>query len=347
MSMPDYTLGLFANMYPAYEGDYRGIFIRQMVQDLEARDVIVHKAVKTTPSPLGYIPFYAESLRLCRSPDLDLMQAEYIPHSSLVPALLGRRDIPLVLKFHGDDARVFPLKNRLYRKITSAMIRRADFVITASEEMQKPLISLGLDPERCAVIHTGVDTGFFTCGSRDKARMALGLPSDRTIFLFLGRLHPWKGIHEIVEVARQCPAHSFVFVGPGIVPDHSSNCRFTGQMAKEEIRTWLRAADCLLLPTYTEAVPASVMEAFACGIPAITTDAGGCPEIVEDGKTGLLVPVRDVNALRNAVEWMDRNPEERVRMGALGRIVVYERYDHEILVKKMKGIHIHLIQNYR
>jgi len=341
--MPDYTMGLFANMYPAFDGDYRGIFIEQMVRDLEFRGVMVKKAVKTGASPAGYIPFYYESLRLSRNKDLDLMQAEYIPHSSIVPAIFGRRDVPLILKFHGDDARIFPFKNPVFRHITRSMIRRSAYVITSSEEMQKPLMDLGLDPDRCAAVHTGVDTKYFTQGSKEEARWALGLSMDTTIFLFLGRLHPWKGIFEIIDVAKQCPAFSFIFVGPGTIPDHPSNCHFTGPKNKDEIRTWLRAADCLLLPTYTEAAPAAVMESFACGLPAITTDAGGCPEIVEDGKNGLLVPVRDVPALKNAVEWMHDNPKERHGMGINARTTVCQRYDHQILTEKLIGIHTLLI----
>jgi glycosyltransferase involved in cell wall biosynthesis len=341
--MENYTLGLFANMYPAFDGDYRGIFIHQMVNDLEARGIMVKSAVKTGASPTGYLPFYYTSLKLARDRDLDLMQAEYIPHSSLVPVVLGRCDIPVVLKFHGDDARIFPFKNPVYRQITRSMLRRTAYVITASEEMQKPLLSLGLDPDRCAAVHTGVDTDFFTPGSRENARRELGLPSGKTIFLFLGRLHPWKGIFEILDAARRSPEYTFIFVGPGAIPDHPPNCTFTNQKNREEIRTWLRATDCLLLPTYTEAAPAAVMEAFACGIPAITSDAGGCPEIVEDGKNGLMVPVRDVPALKEALDWMHRNPGDRHLMGKRGRITVCERYDHEVLIRKLMEIHLSLI----
>ena len=92
--MPEYTLGLFANMYPAFEGDYRGIFIQQMVRDLEKRGVTVKKAVKTSSSVAGYIPFYWQSLLLQRDLSLDIMQAEYIPHSSIIPAFLKKNGTP-------------------------------------------------------------------------------------------------------------------------------------------------------------------------------------------------------------------------------------------------------------
>lgn len=152
---PSYTLGLFTNMYPAFEGDYRGIFIRQMVTDLEERGVKIFIAAKPTPSLLGYISFAARSVRLARRKDLDLLQAEYIPHSSLIPALLGRRTVPIILKFHGDDARIFPFKNRVNMALTRAMIRRAAHIVTASEEIRKTLIDIGAPSDRVTAIHSG------------------------------------------------------------------------------------------------------------------------------------------------------------------------------------------------
>jgi hypothetical protein len=76
--MEPYTLGLFANMYPAFDGDYHGIFIQQMVRDLEARGVTVKKAVKTSPSVTGYFPFYWQSLFLARDSSPDILQAEQL-----------------------------------------------------------------------------------------------------------------------------------------------------------------------------------------------------------------------------------------------------------------------------
>jgi glycosyltransferase involved in cell wall biosynthesis len=341
--VPAYTLGLFANMYPAYEGDYRGIFIRQMVMDLEDRGIAIKKAVKTSSSVTGYAPFYYRSLILARDPDPDIMQAEYIPHSSVIPAFFRRKNIPLVLKFHGDDARIYPFKNRFNMMLTRTMLKHAAHVITASEEMRRILIGIGADPDHITAVHTGVDTEFFTPQSRENTRKVLGLLVGVTIFLFVGRLHPWKGVNELIEVARLCPDLRFVFIGPGIVPAHPANCMFVGTITPHEVREWLNAADCLVLPTHTEAVPTSVMEAFACGIPAIVTDVGGCPEIVDNEKNGLIVPVRDSKALHDAVIWMHKNPESRAGMGKQARIIVLERYDHRILIEQLIDIHRSLI----
>jgi teichuronic acid biosynthesis glycosyltransferase TuaC len=340
----DYTLALFANMYPAFDGDYRANFIRQMVRDLELRGVAVKKAVKTSSSISGYFPFYYQSLLLSRDRDLDLLQAEYIPHSSLIPAFFKRWDVPLIMKFHGDDARIYPFKNRFNLMLTRSMLKRADYVITTSEEMRQVLMGIGANPDRISAIHTGVDTVFLSPASKEESRKKLGLTFESTLFLFVGRLHIWKGIGELLEVAKMCPDLGFVFVGPGPVPIHTANCMFVGTKTPREVREWLNASDCLVLPTHTEAVPTSVMEAFACGLPAITTDVGGCPEIVEHQKNGLIVPVRDVKALKDAVMWMHHNPDQRREMGKQGRMTVIERFDHNKMIEKLITVHRILLQ---
>jgi len=338
-----YTLGLFANMYPAFKGDFRGNFIRQMVCDLEERGVQVKKAVKTSPSVTGYIPFSIQSLKLARDTGADVYQAEYIPHSSMIPALIGRRNVPLVLKFHGDDARIFPFRNAFTRSLTRSMLRRADHVITASAEMKQLLVTVGGDPSKISPIHTGVDTEFFVPGSRETARNALGLPQEKTIVFFVGRLHPLKGVPELVKVAQVCPDILFVLGGPGTVPEHPANCQFPGVIDHSAIRTWFQAADCYILPTHTEAIPTSVMEAFSCGIPAVTTDVGGCPEIVEDGISGKMVSVGNVPALKDAVLWMQDNPKERLEMGKKARATAINRFDHRILIEQLMSVHKSLL----
>jgi glycosyltransferase involved in cell wall biosynthesis len=316
-----------------------------MVDDLEQKGVIVRKAVKTTGSVLGYPPFVFQSMVLSQDPDLDILQAEYIPHSGLVPALLKRKNVPLVIKFHGDDARIFPFKNPVFMFLTRYMISRADHIVTASEEIRQILIKIGAAPMKTTAIHSGVDTVFFSPKSRETARARLGLPLEGLIFLFIGRLNRWKGINEVLNVAKTCPDFSFVFIGPGTIPPHPANCTFLGSKRPEDVSIWLNVSDCLLLPTYTEAVPTSVMEAFASGIPAITTDIGGCPEIVEEGINGLMIPVNNIQALRDAVVWMQSHEPERIEMGRKARITATEYYDHNVLIEKLISIHRHLLNS--
>lgn len=338
-----YTLGLFANSYPADENDWRGIFIRRMVNDLESHNVTVKKAVKKSARISGYVRFYLDCLMLARQTDIDVLQAEYIPHSGIIPVLLKKKR-PLVLKFHGDDARIFPFKNMINKKITQTMIKRSDHILTSSEEIRQILIKLGANPEISSTIHSGVDTEFFRPLNKRQCRKRLNIETDSIIFLFVGRLHSWKGINEIIEAARTFPDYKFLLVGPGNPPQHPNNCIFFGSVPTSEIRFWMNSADCILLPTYTEAIPTVILESSACGIPAITSDVGGCPEIVSHRDNGLLIPARNVEALINAIEWMAKHPDEREKMGRRGREIVVERYDHEKMVKKLIKVHLGLLE---
>jgi glycosyltransferase involved in cell wall biosynthesis len=342
--MEPYTLGLFANMYPAFEGDLNGIFIWRMVRKLEDRGVVVKKAVKQSPHISGYLPFYVRSARLCRDNSLDILQAHYIPHSSIIPAIL-KNNKPLVLKFHGDDARIFPYRNSLNRKIILAMLRRADHTLTASEEMRNGLISLGGDKDRITALSSGVDTAEYTPADRSRSRQSLGLPADGTmIVLYVGRLHPMKGIREIIGAARNLRNMLFIFIGPGAIPDHSGNCRFMGNIPHGDIRTWITAADISILPSYTEGISNFLMESLSCEVPAIASDVGGNPELIRNLETGLLVPARDSQALSEAISWMSGNESERKLMGKQGRADMVARYHDDLLITKLVEIHAMLLK---
>jgi glycosyltransferase involved in cell wall biosynthesis len=342
--MEPYTLGLFANMYPAYEGDLNGIFIGRMVKKLEENGVVVKKAVRQSTGIPSYLPFYCRSALLCGDRSLEILQAHYIPHSSIVPMLLkGRR--PLVLKFHGDDARIYPYKNALNRCLTRASLRWADHILTASEEMRRGLIALGAEPDRITALSSGVDTREYAPGDRDGSRKLLGLQADTTpVVLYVGRLHPWKGIAEMVTAARELPGVLFVFIGPGPVPDHSANCRFTGAIPHADVKAWITAADISLLPSYTEGISNFVMESLSCQVPVIASDVGGNPELVKDHGTGLLVPAKDSRALAAAISWMIQHEAERKEMGRQGRKDMVSRYHDALLIRKMMDIHRSLIR---
>jgi glycosyltransferase involved in cell wall biosynthesis len=342
--MEPYTLGLFANMYPAFDGDLNGIFIWRMVKKLEDRGIIVKKAVKQSPGVLGYFPFYVTSAFLCRNNTLDILQAHYIPHSSIIPSIL-KHNKPLVIKFHGDDARIFPYKNSLNRRIVYASLRRADHVLTASEEMRKGLIALGGDQNKITALSSGVDTREYAPGDRDQSRKTLGLPTDGTmIILFVGRIHPWKGIREMIEAARNLHHMLFIFIGPGTIPDHPENCRFIGNIPHENVKTWITAADISLLPSYTEGISNFLMESLSCEVPAIASDVGGNPELVKDHETGLLVPAKNSQALSEVISWMSVHESDRKLMGKRGRADMVSRYHDDLLISKLIEIHTTLLE---
>jgi teichuronic acid biosynthesis glycosyltransferase TuaC len=352
--MEQYTLGLFSNMYPiekmqqckkkVHDDPYRGIFIKRMVQKLEAKGVLVKKAVKRESALLGYIPFYAKSVHLSFDPTIDILQTHYIPHSSIIPALLKHRK-PLVLKFHGDDGRVYPFANKFNRLITRLMIKRSDHIISTSKEIRGKLIELGALPDHISAISSGVDTDFFRPTNPEISKTLYGLPVDNTpIFLYVGRIHPWKGIYEIISAAHEHPDSLFVFAGPGTIPAYPDNCRFLRELPPEKIPALINAADVALLPSYTEGISNFIMESLSCEVPVISTNVGGNPEIVKHNDTGLLVPPRNVSALSQAISWMKKHENERKSMGKRGRVEMITQYNDDLLINRMIEIHHRLLK---
>lgn len=158
-----------------------------------------------------------------------------------------------------------------------------------------------------------------------------------------------KGIGEYVEAARilkpRYPSIEFLLAGS---PDHGN----PASVPPEQILVWeregmitalghvenmenlLRQVDLAVLPSYREGTPRSLLEAAACGLPIVTTDVPGCREIVQQSVNGLLVPVKNAQALAEAIRYLVENPQERTKMGKAGREKVLAEFDQRIVLEK-------------
>jgi len=175
-------------------------------------------------------------------------------------------------------------------------------------------------------------------------------------FLLIARLIKDKGVLEYVKAARivkkRYPQTRFYLVGwidegpQGISSadlDYWVNegaIEYLGRL--DNVRPAIADASVYVLPSYyPEGTPRTVLEAMSMGRPVITTDAPGCRETVIDGKNGFLVPVRDVNALADRMEYFIKNPEMIVSMGKESRRIAVEKYDvHKVnaVIMKVMGL---------
>ncbi|MBI1752391.1 MAG: glycosyltransferase family 4 protein [Acidobacteria bacterium] len=160
-------------------------------------------------------------------------------------------------------------------------------------------------------------------------------------FLLVGRVTREKGIMEFVEAARRLkakhPGTRFHLLG-GYDTNPSAISKSQVQAWVDEgtieylgtvkdVRPMLSAAQVVVLPSYGEGTPRSVLEAMAMGRAVVTTLAPGCKETVIEGQTGFLVPTRNVEALAEAMERFITDPGLAIRMGAAGRAYAEEKYD--------------------
>lgn len=160
-------------------------------------------------------------------------------------------------------------------------------------------------------------------------------------FLLIARLIKDKGILEYVESARllkqKYPAAKFQLLGPLDINPAAITQEQLERWTKEgiieylgktnDVRPYIAEASVYVLPSYREGTPRSVLEAMSMGRPIITTDAPGCRETVIDGRNGFLVPVKDVDALKSAMEKFILEPDLISRMGKQSRVIAEEKYD--------------------
>jgi glycosyltransferase involved in cell wall biosynthesis len=105
--------------------------------------------------------------------------------------------------------------------------------------------------------------------------------------------------------------------------------------ATQDVRPFIAAADCVVLPSYREGTPRSLLEGAAMGRPLIATDVAGCREVVEHGRNGLLCRVRDAADLADKMlAFVDLPPEQRARMGREGRAKVERQFDEHLVIDR-------------
>jgi glycosyltransferase involved in cell wall biosynthesis len=217
------------------------------------------------------------------------------------------------------------------RKLQKVVCKLADCILVNAATIRDALIEQGYKPDNIEVIPNGVVPAKAPRSSGIGIREELGLPPSAPIVLVFSRLNRMKGVEYFLEAALQVSKRfadvRFVIAGDGAARAElqeyanrlgiASSVLFTG--FRTDLPLLLKEADISVLPSLSEGLSNSILEAMLAGVPVIATDVGGNPEIVEDGVTGLLVPVRDSAALAKAMIRMFEEPGIRVQFGAAGR----------------------------
>ncbi len=218
----------------------------------------------------------------------------------------------------------------------------ADVLVAISEFVGRTLVDGGMDPARVHIVTNGIDTDRWhpdTDGA--PARQRLDIAPDAPLLITICRLFPEKGPAAIIEaVARlrtEFPDVRLLIVGADLggstysedlrrlateldVAEHVS---LLGR--RDDIEELLAAADLFAMPSHEEPFGLVFCEAMAMGKPVIALDDGGTVEVVEHGRTGLLSPHGDIDALTANIRALLLDPARRAEMGTSGRRVVLER----------------------
>jgi colanic acid/amylovoran biosynthesis glycosyltransferase len=230
---------------------------------------------------------------------------------------------------------------------------KGDLFLCVSEYIRQKLITLGCDEQKAVILRCGVDTKKFCCSQRKPGN------NGHVTILTIARLVEKKGvaygIHAVAKLLKKHPQLEYRVVGDGPLKGElqnlirelnaTRNINLIGPKCQEEIFELLRGSDVFLAPSITgrdgdeEGIPTTIMEAFAQGLPVISTMHSGIPELVIDGESGFLVPERNVDALAEKLECLVEGPERRHRMGLRGREFVKEHHNIHTLNDRLIEIY--------
>ena len=254
----------------------------------------------------------------------------------------------VVLHIHGSRFAEFCRDSRpLARKLIAATLGRCDRVLVLSQSWRGCLSGL-VDPERIVVIPNGIDLRAYTPAEEEK--------DDAPFVLFLGAVTQRKGIYDLVrataKTVQQFPALRCIIAGAGEIDRAAALARELGipenvelagpQIGSEKIGL-LQRAWFLVLPSHAEGLPIAVIEAYACGLPVISTRVGGIPELLEDGVNGFLIDPGDIEALSGRLSKLIRDSDLRRAMGEKNVEVARSDYDMEICAARIGNVYQELM----
>jgi glycosyltransferase involved in cell wall biosynthesis len=271
------------------------------------------------------------------------LRADVLCCSGYKPDVIGwlaarRAGVPVVAIAHGWTAATFRV--RLNEALDRLVMRRMDATVCVSEAQAVKVRRAGVDPRRVAVIRNAIRAEPFEhpdpAGRKDLEGLFASPPAR--VVGAAGRLSPEKGFDRFVAaaalVARADPGARFVLFGDGPLREalaqqvaaHGLRGRFVLAGFRTDLERFLPHWDMAVLPSFTEGLPVIVLEAAAAAVPVVATAVGGTPEVVEDGRTGYLVPPGNPAALAEGVLKLLRSESRRRDMGGRGRQVVHERF---------------------
>ena len=311
-------------------------------------------------APLAVAAGITTARRVARGVNATVMHGHWVVPGGFMGRLAGGRRLPLVVSLHGSDVYVAE-RHGLARRAARAAFSQAGWVTACSADLRDRAIALGAVPERSSVLPYGVDTARFApaTGLRVTTRQRLGIGADSPLVFAAGRLVRKKGFEFLIgaaaRLASRRPALRVVIAGGGDLAGELEGrardagvahiVQFLGAIAQSEMPAWLSAADVVALPSVrddlgnVDGLPNVVLEALAAGAPLVSTPAGGIASVVEHGRTGLLVPERDPDALADAIETLLADEPLRHRIGQAARREVCERYTWDQYAARLEGLY--------
>jgi L-malate glycosyltransferase len=314
-------------------------------------DVSSYPLFEYPPHDLALAVKMAEATR---EHGLELFHVHYaIPHAIagfLAQQMLGDGAPRMLTTLHGTDITIVG-QDRSFFEITRFGIERSDGVTAVSEFLRRMTAEEFQITKPIDVIPNFVDLEQYPTERADRSRL---VGEEQKVLLHVSNFRPVKRVLDTVRiferVTREIDA-VLLMVGEG--PERSSaqalarrlgildRIRFLG--TQQQIAEIAALADVFLLPSELESFGLSALEAMACGVPVVGSDAGGLPEVVRHAESGYLLPVGDVDGMATRTIEILRDDERRREMGAAARHRVESLFDAERVVSQYEAVYAQVL----
>lgn len=247
------------------------------------------------------------------------------------------------------------VKRKILDTVEKLTYRFATHVYPNSEGLKEFIVKEKFClPQKLSIIangsSNGIDTAYFSSDQISEAQKAtlknvLGISKDDFVFVFVGRLVGDKGINELVKAFSNLKLETLhlklILVGPfeseldplfpETLTEIENNPNIISVGFQSDVRPYFAISSALVFPSYREGFPNVVMQAGAMGLPSIVTDINGCNEIIVEGGNGLIIPVKNSDALQSAMQKMTGEKQVFEEMAENARPMIASRYEQSVV----------------
>ena len=284
------------------------------------------------------------------------MVHSYTPKAGLL-AMLAAFFARIRFRVHTFTGLIFPSRTGFRRAILVGTDKLTCFcatsVVAESRGVRDDLRMINVPCNDIQIIGwgniAGVDEVFFAPVSRSvkiKKKLRLGIPSEAFVFCFVGRLNSEKGLSELIEAFSELSGNVYLILGGGLddsspldsrvmdIINAHTNILSIGQT--DDVKSIFAVSDVNVLVSYREGFPNVLLESCSMGVPSIATNVNGSREVINDDETGWLIPIKNKNAVLEAMRSSMEQKNNLNRLGVNCRKLVLDRYTREAYLESLK-----------